>query len=235
MDTGAADLWQLVVFATLFVLPGHVGFSTFGLFAPEEKLDEKRWLLRSLAASLCYYAVIFSAVGPWVFTQDARRWIDRHPGWLAALVALAMFLVIPAVFGGAIGWLLQVRWMERVFQFTPRIRAPTAWAAMLSSPRLRGREILTRVQLDDGTTVAGLWSGGSRAGEHASRDLYFDVEFVEANEGKYVPVPASAGLWIEGSRIRAIRFTEVQEPQTHDEIDQAVAAAGDAERHSTGA
>ncbi|WP_055570004.1 DUF6338 family protein [Streptomyces atriruber] len=200
-----------IALLVLFVLPGltyqFLRERWRGPVPGEQSLGQR--MVRAVFASILLDAVYALAAGPQLL-RLARG--EGHSGWtvlaerprVAALVALLLFVVVPAVAACAVSW-----WERRKLRSRYSVTA-TAWEHMF---RDRAR-CYVRVRLRDGSWAGGRYGHGSYATSYPQpAELYLEESWRMAPDGSFVaPVVNSGGLYVRSADIDLLELVREQLP-----------------------
>jgi hypothetical protein len=173
----------------------------------ERDLGER--VLRSIAASILLDTLYLIVAGP-ALVRLARSIGTR--GWdgvaeqarLVGLLALLLFIVIPAVAAGCVTW-----WQRRGARARYR-GTPTAWDRMFQN---RGA-CFVRVRLRDGAWAGGWYGTRSYATSYPQApEVYLQTAWIMDSDGRFVrPIKQSGGLHVRASDIDMIELVLPAEP-----------------------
>jgi hypothetical protein len=205
VDETASTIQQIVLLV-LFVLPGisyqFVRERVRGPIPGEQDLGQR--VLRAVTASIALDALYLIIAGPQLLRlikQAGQPWFatsGANPRE-AALVALALFIAIPAAAAWAVG---QVQQRHRPARFRPE---PTAWDYIF-----RGRSAcFVRARLKSGRWVGG-WYGlkSHAAGYPNAVDFYLESAWEMASDGSFVRRIQSTGLYLRMDNVEYIEFVQ---------------------------
>lgn len=173
-----------------YVAPGYVFLRIIRAFLPQRSADFAETTLASVVLSL-----------PWTF---AARWFLSAVGFdpgsdnvpvLAMLVAGAAAVMVGAA--------ARQRPIRRVVARLTSLNQTKIWIPLLDE---HNYYLQVQVQVDTGRVFFGYARQASNDPAADSPDLYLeDVETVDAS-GHRTPLENTRGLFIPGSRVRAIQF-----------------------------
>ena len=209
MDETASTIQQ-VVLIVLFVLPGisyqFVRERVRGPVPGEQDLGER--VLRALTASIALDALYLIIAGPQLLRlikQTGKPWFaasDANPR-LAALVALALFIAIPAAAAWVVG---QTQQRRRPARFQPE---PTAWDYIFRSRST----CFVRARLKSGRWVGGWYGLKSHAAAYPNEaDFYLESAWEMASDGSFVRRIKSTGLYLRMDNVDYIELVQPPPP-----------------------
>ncbi|MGI5230379.1 DUF6338 family protein [Actinoallomurus sp. CA-142502] len=196
MDQAPSTVLQALLLV-FFVLPG-VSYQFLrerlrGPVARESNLGER--VLRAVTASVLLDSLYAIISGPMLVRAAQGRgggWDGvRHQPRLAGLLALVLFVAVPAAAAGCVSL-----WQRR--RLPSRYRAaPSAWDRMF---RHRG-SCFVRVRLKDGTWVGGWYGSESYATSYPEpAELFLESAWRMNSDGSFAGrVERTAGLHIRGA------------------------------------
>lgn len=192
-----------IVILVAFCMPGFVASQVFRSVVAVQPPTDKSRLVSAITASAWLYA----ALSPCVYLLFAFEIPERHPAWFATAV-LGALLIFPVVIGFALGRFVLSEAGRRLLNWL-RVRhpSPRAWDHIFS----RGERLFVIATLDDGTVIAGTWSGDSFAGDSDTNpDLYLDWQFtLDDNRNPVAPVSDSLGCYVQLGRVRCLEFRRI--------------------------
>ena len=203
MDDPVSTIQQ-VVLIVLFVLPGisyqFVRERMRGPVPGEQDLGER--VLRALTASIAVDALYLIIAGPQLLRlikQTGQPWFaasGANPRQ-AAMVALALFIGIPAAAAWTVGQVQRRR---------PAPPKPVTWDYMFY-----GRSAcFIRARLKSGRWVGGWYGMKSRAaGDSNAADLYLESAWEMASDGSFVRRIEGTGLYL---RMDNVEYIELVQP-----------------------
>ncbi|WP_028925778.1 DUF6338 family protein [Pseudonocardia acaciae] len=200
------------VFLVLLVLPGltyqFVRERWRGQTPAEGDLGQR--VLRAVVASIVLDALYAIAAGPQLLSlargPAGRGWdgLSESPRTIG-LVALVLFVVVPAVAAGLVSWLSRRRATTRY------VRTPTAWDFAFEN---RG-SCFVRGRLTDGAWIGGWYGERSYASTYPrGGELYLESARRMHPNGRFGErVEHSAGLYIRTDALDFVEFLTPRAPQ----------------------
>jgi len=194
----ATDLYFVV---SVFV-PGFIYNSVLASFVPRRGSTEKEaLLLRWFTGTALNYGVC----SPIIYGLVSGYLLNDSPFWQGIIWLLILF-VAPIAVALVSAYLSQkraTRWLASKLGLRSISPIPTGWDWIfgLEDP------LFVLVTLKDGTKLVGFFGEDSMASsEPGQRDLYLEKAFTIPEEGPWVEVAGSRGIYIDGSQIAFIEF-----------------------------
>lgn len=190
-----------VVLAVLFVLPGmtyqFLRERWRGPVPGEHDLPER--VLRAVVASICLDAVYALVAGPQLVRMAGSGAAERQPR-LVGLIALLLFVVVPAAGAATVSW-CQRRRLRAAYASTP-----TAWDHVF---RDRG-PCFVRARLKDGGWVGGWFGTRSYASSYPqTTELFLQSAWRMNPDGSFADrVAGSAGVYLRAQDVDLVEFLE---------------------------
>jgi hypothetical protein len=210
---------QVLVFV-LLVVPGiaYIAARDLVLGTRASSISVPARILEALFISVIFdvaYLVILGGFFPGVSAHNFR-WVADNLQW-AALIALGVFLVIPALIAfvgfGKPTVVPSRRWprLKRPSFSTNFVNIPTAWDRVAS--RFETAQFV-RVRLEDGKWIGGWFATDSFVSTYPEpRDMFIESEWVMSRSGAFIrPVPDRTGVWLAITESRIVEWIGVPAP-----------------------
>ncbi|MGH3936424.1 MAG: DUF6338 family protein [Pseudonocardiaceae bacterium] len=202
-----------VTLLVLFVLPGV----TYQFLrerwrgpTPEQR-DLGERVLRAIAASILLDALYLVVAGPELLTlalgTDSAGWEGfAQRSRVVGLVALVLFIVVPAAAAASVSWVQQRR-LKASYRGTP-----TAWDHAFRDRR----PCFVRARLKDGSWVGGWYGTRSYATSYPQQaELFLESARRMNSDGSFgTRVNQTAGLHLRASDIDLLEFVESSETRS---------------------
>lgn len=196
--------------AIAFVVPGYIFVWVRSIFLTRRPLKPQEQVIAYIAIS----SVNIAICSPIVITLMDSQELKSRPV-LVGFLWLITLMVVPTLGGVLLGIAAQREWLHRTLQYLhlrPVHVMPTAWEWQFS--RVDGSTWII-VTLKDGSTIFGLFGGGSFASsEPTERDIFIESVYSAGSDDRWVPV--GKGVLVPHGEIRCIEFFH---PDTQESID----------------
>ncbi|MGN8817798.1 DUF6338 family protein [Oribacterium sp. HCP28S3_H8] len=194
---------ETIIYTFLFLVPGYVISEIISSFLPEKEIDTLRKTLQCLM-----YSVINISLWYWLFRLIANHLSsDTSVFWLAMVLAYIVTSIITGVCLGIVRLKNFPRRLLSIFKVNVQHPAPTAWDYRFSKDECCWVEVI----LNNGDTIKGYFGSDSLASSQENyHDLYLEKLYVMGSE-TWKLVDRTAGVWINPSEIRYIKFYKTEE------------------------
>jgi len=206
-NTGIAmtyNTFDALFYSITFLVPGFVWSAVLSMLIPRRMRAIEVRMLEFLTFSCLNYAI-----WSWLIYRVFRtQFHEDYLGW-TCLLLFAIVFVSPVALGLVFGKAAQSNWAAHFLGrlgFRTIHPIPAAWDFHFG----KLRPYWMTVTLIDRSRVHGLFGTNSFAGD-APKDLYVEAVFRINENGDWVPVVDSGGVFIKAEQIAAIEFRKLTE------------------------
>ena len=202
---------ETIIYTIYFMIPGFVISEIIRAFSPGKKRSDGEKVLVYLG-----YSILNLGLWYWLFLSLREKLPNNASAYW--LMLLLLVLGLSSLTGCILGFFSQKKLLRKTMEklkISVEDPTPTAWEKKFSEMK---KGCFLTVCIDDGSLIRGSFFKGSMASSDAEiMDIYLREEYTTDEDGNWVLVENSDGIWISAKSIKWISFMPAVEEDASEE------------------